>query len=436
MASKEQIDYLYYLITPKGLYVGKLKNDKPVEDHTRRLWKKFSAVLNVKDADNETDNVVNSDPNALIQLETDWLKHVLQKGFHWEGNNAFITSAGVAPAATFAGIPKEMGVFKEGTVVAGDSVFTWLQKIWNKQFYEIVEALLIMLAAKDYSIHNTKIDFLPYPAGVIDPSDTTQIFLAEKTFASKIKTNLAKLPRVTKNYTFSSNIDYNKAHPLLQYIFTQSKERNEVMQVIAWKTQKQVQKTTKAKNTKINKREEEQTKKTYITGLHKAFSGEKVTIIRDSLHQLASLLSEYTLKWYNNTKFSKTSFTAQHDNYTGYSRIVKNKIANLFQKEFESITGVYGYAPKSEILKKGVFKKWTYITTNWYQFYAEQLSIHYGQKFGPLQVINQGWTEFGDYAYEFGRPKLKKGDNIRVLFTSITPEIEDDVHKVEFMTIY
>jgi hypothetical protein len=57
------------------------------------------------------------------------------------------------------------------------------------------------------------------------------------------------------------------------------------------------------------------------------------------------------------------------------------------------------------------------------------MSIYYGDLFGPLTQIND--TPNALQEYEFGRPGLKKGENIRVLFTSKSPTIEDDIHKPE-----
>jgi hypothetical protein len=62
------------------------------------------------------------------------------------------------------------------------------------------------------------------------------------------------------------------------------------------------------------------------------------------------------------------------------------------------------------------------------------MSIYYGRLFGPLVKISDTPNEQGEY--EFGRPRLKRRDHIRHLFTALESDIEDDVHQPAFMKTY
>ena len=159
--------------------------------------------------------------------------------------------------------------------------------MWNKKEYEIIEALLIMNAAKTYSLHNTQIDFLPKPGSTITGTTVTNLLLSAETFQTKIKQNVVKLPKLATSYEFKTNPKLQDMHPVLKTVL----ENEQVIRAVARKTAQQ----TKKKPAK-DKTERQTKQRIYTNGIRKAFSGKNLEALYNALPQLADLLHEYTVK--------------------------------------------------------------------------------------------------------------------------------------------
>lgn len=418
--------YLYWLKTPKGRYVGKLTSQKPVEDHTRRLWEKFTKLIQASDTDSAASTIIESDPEALGQLENNWCQHVLHKGFNTD--NMFIKGAGVAEESKFAEWHK-LGNFEGDNSLKDQSVFAWLQLVWNRAPYEVIEALLIMAAAKGTgqdALHNTQIDFLGRTgSATLTQNSVIKSFLSPAQFQIKIQQMSAKLPKLEETIHFESDLSLKDKSDLIEALCHPG-VLPKIVDAIERARSQSTKQTKKTKKKKTKKTKKSTSKKQIKEGTEKMFRGISTTFSANDLANLSIWLSERMLEWYSTITFpTENSFQVITDLTTGYTNIISAKIRKLFVTTFDDYSTKKVVNIRTAMKTNSVFAKWPYVIKddNWDTFYHQQLAMYYKGKYGPLVLLRQ--EEDGRYVFGRDNYKTEKGRN-KKLFTS-----EEDIRPMD-----
>lgn len=417
--------YLYWLRTPKGRYVGKLTSQKPVEDHTRRLWDKFTKLIQAPNTDSAASDIIESDPEALGQLENNWCQHVLKNGFNTEGDNMFIKGAGVAEESKFATWHNLGNFGDDEPSLKGQSIFAWLQLVWNRAPYEVIEALLIMAAAKETGVnalHNTQIDFLGRTGSpTLTQNSVITSFLSQTQFQTKIQQMSAKLPKLEETIHFESDFSLKDKPDLMKALCDP-----EVLQKVVDAIERaRSQSTKQTKKTKKKKAKKGTSKKQIKEGTEKMFRGISTTFSANNLANLSIWLSKRMLDWYSTITFpAENDFQLITDLKTGYTNIISKKIQQLFAKVFDGYSRSNTAFIRKEMKTNSVFANWPYVAdSNWDTFYHQQLAMYYRGKYGPLVLLRQ--EEDGLYVFSRKDYTTKKGRN-RKLFTS-----DEDIRPID-----
>lgn len=420
--------YLYWLKTPKGRYVGKLTSQKPVEDHTRRLWEKFTKLIQASDTDSAASAIIESDPEALGQLENNWCQHVLQNGFNTKGKNMFIREAGVAEESNFAAWHQLGNFTDDAPPLEGQSVFAWLQLVWNRAPYEVIEALLIMAAAKgtgEDALHNTQIDFLGRTGSpTLTQNSVITSFLSQTQFQTKIQQMSAKLPKLEETTHFESDFSLKDKSNLIEALCHPG-VLPKIVDAIERARSQSTKQTKKTKKKKTKKTKKSTSKKQIKEGTEKMFRGVSTTFSADNLANLSVWLSKRMLEWYTDITFPEGSFQSITDLTTGYTNIISTKIRKLFITIFNDYSKNKVLNIREQMKTNSVFAKWPYVIKddNWDTFYHQQLAMYYKGKYGPLVLLRQ--EEDGRYVFGRDNYKTEKGRN-KKLFTS-----EEDIRPMD-----
>lgn len=416
---------IYKLESQKGVYYGKLAGKTPLVSHLERLWTKFKPTLAPSNNDTSASKTLfDEDLVAIGQLENDWLTHVQQYGFNPE--KKFIREVGYINQTDL------QGWAYDSTFMFGDqrkSLGVYLQFAWGRDELSYIEAMVIMSAAwHKEKIHNTQVDFLGKKKSGLTRADIKGM-ITEKAFVTSLQKNNIALEEAIAHYKIVNKIPESG---FIDELTSEILKNVEVIQRIDQSLTDWIVLTRSVRNAKKKDTEEYKRKVDIKNQVLDAITKKKSIQIDEWLN-LPERLSAATQYWL--TKHEPPTIpldTAKQ--YDSYKTNITNKIAKLFQSYCKSTFDRPEYDSFSKTLCEGPFKNWPYIQKNWDQFYAEQMSIYYGNLFGALTKISNTTNNFQEY--EFGRPHLKKEDRIRVLFTSPDPSEKDRVHTPEQMTIY
>lgn len=418
---------IYKMKTPKGIYYGKLAGTTPLVSHLERLWKKFESTLASSSKDTSASKTLfDEDLAAIGQLEQEWLAHVQKNGFNPE--NKFIEEVGyINQTALHSWAYSSTFMLGETRKKLG----SYLQFAWGRDELSYIEAMVIMSAAwHNINIHNTQIDFLGRKNSGLNRADINTM-ISENAFTNSLKKNNSAIEEAIAYYNVKVNNNAPKSKSIDE-LTSKVLQNAKVIRSIDKSLTDWIVFTRSVRNTK-NKDTEEYKRKVDIKNQVLDAVTKKKSIQVNEWANLAKSLSEATKTWLTRHKPPEIpSDTARQ--YDSYKKNITNKIAKLFQSYCESTFDPSNYNSFSKTLKKGPFQNWPYIQRNWWQFYAEQMSIYYGRLFGPLVKISDTPNEWGEY--EFGRSRLKRGKHIRRLFTALESDIEDNVHQPVFMKTY
>lgn len=416
---------IYKMKTPKGIYYGKLAGTNPLVNHLERLWLKFKSTLAPSSKDTSTSKTLfDEDLAAIGQLEQEWLAHVQKNGFNPE--NKFIKEVGYINQTALHSWAYSSTFMLEGK---RKSLGSYLQFAWGRDALSYIEAMVIMSAAwHNIKIHNTQIDFLGRKSSGLKRSDI-RTMISQDAFTNSLKKNNIAIEEAIAHYNVT--IDPSKDKPI-DKLTSEILKDAQVIQSIDQSLTDWIVLTRSVRNTKNKDNEEYKRKVDIKNQVLDAVTKQKSIQVNEWVN-LSKRLSAATKHWLTkHTPPEIPSDTARQ--YDAYKTNITNKIAKLFQSYCESTFDPSNYNSFSKTLKKGPFQNWPYIQQNWWQFYAEQMSIYYGRLFGPLVKISDTPNEWGEY--EFGRSRLKRGKQIRHLFTALESDIKDDVHKPVFMKTY
>lgn len=190
------MDIIYLINTEKGPYIGKLSNEKFLEDHLRR-----SGMFT---------------KNTPVEAwEASWAADLRQNGLasssfikgteYWEENTVR------AKLAQSFDLILEKQQYRN--IVSGSQMLDWIGKMWGRSdTLSVTEALCIILAAKDYSIINLKIDFLSHNAGF----DPKQLFTKKE--VDRIQEAVSKkwMPEIFITFTMENADNYDKMEEKIQ----------------------------------------------------------------------------------------------------------------------------------------------------------------------------------------------------------------------------
>lgn len=416
---------IYKIKTKNGIYYGKLAGKTPLVSHLERLWTKFKPTLAPSNNDTSASKTLfDEDLAAIGQLENDWLTHVQQYGFNPE--NKFIQEVGYINQTDL------QGWAYDSTFMFGDqrkSLGVYLQFAWGRDELSYIEAMVIMSAAwHKEKIHNTQVDFLGKKKSGLKRADIKGM-ITKDAFTNSLKKNNRAIEEAIAYYKVINNLPKSG---FIDELTSEILQNVDVIQRIDQSLTDWIVLTRSVRNAK-KKDTEEYKRKVEIKNQVLDAITKKKSIQADEWLNLPERLSAATQDWLTqHTPPEIPSDTVRQ--YDSYKTNITNKIAKLFQSYCESTFDPSNYNSFSKTLRKGPFQNWPYIQNHWAQFYAEQMSIYYGRLFGPLVKISDTPNEQGEY--EFGRPRLKRRDHIRHLFTALESDIEEDVHQPIFMKTY
>lgn len=412
-------DYLYLIHTTSGYYLGKQSSDSHywylTEHHgsnsLERSWSKTT-----------------SSDNFSHSLENQWALAIRAYGMQ-ASLTKFIKSASIQPLDPIYEKIKKSVNAKFKAEAGLPSLWDWLCQSFGVGNLEVTEALAIMLLPKaNETVHNLKVDFLsPWPKNGITQKWVKETALNSLMLNREIYVNLTAWRQMT---------DAEKGKDPVMTSLRKALRHEKVSQVLGEVITRQISLDQGIEALSQSKAQYLQWLKTNASQISDGLSNTGYAQLNAAQR---ARYQEAIVNWYNkahgvvrlwNDSINEALAPTVQNYY-------KRKIAMEFQTAYVASGKSEGELNMSNYMRtESIFKLWSFFNDAnvWDQFYAEQMSIWYGSKFGALQLISKDQDEFGNYA--FGRPGLMKGDRIRELFTSPDPNLEDRVHTFEQMTIF
>lgn len=434
--------WLYKIVTTDGVYIGKDSTGSGWYMKQHHILNTFNKMIKMNLANAESNNANEADTKAVETLEAAWAKDVYTKGFL---NSSYIQSLGTMQMSNVISEIQNSMPLKSRKYSL--TPFAWLEKIWRQPDFEVAEALAIMLTSKTApKMHNTQVDFLSRPGGNVTSTWSLNTALGKDEFKRKISQVQIEIP---DKLQFYRTID-NKVDKEVKMVW-EALLHPKVAKQIVWHINKK----------EIEIWEDEENKQKFIQQNSKFYGKEGATNLYTQL--LTALktrkLTEIQKQWLSMQPTKTEAFTVLVNELAYYQPLIQNWYKNTtLQLNFHPDRQLNEYynSLKRTIHKQFVvdFKanqdsenirdtmlnnsvlatKWSFLKTNWNRFYAEQMSIYYGSKYGALVRLSDEPTEFGEYA--FGRPKILNSEGTpKELFTAYDPDfIATD--EAENMTIF